>query len=405
MTFTKLEPNQINRRGFTIVELLIVIAVIGILAAITIVAYNGIQNRAKTTAAQSAVAQAGKKIAAYTVQNGDALPSTLAIAGVVDSDSTAYQYTPNTTVNPGRYCVTATTNGVSSHIASGGKPTDGPCVGHTGTSPTTPADGGSCPNYNVVVPGSSLFGTQAFCVMTFEARNSNGTAVSNTTGVPWVNITQTAAISTSAAACDGCHLITEAEWLTIAHNVLSVASNWSGGSVGSGYVHSGHNDGSPAQALNGWANSNPCYGTIIAGEGASCSSTGAQRRTLTLTNGEVIWDFAGNVQEWTSGSTVDTGTQPGLLTDANDGWKQWNNTLLLPGNFSNAFPKYGSPLASAWSSTQGIGQLLSNYNQASSRSFARGGYWSQTTLAGIFTLNMINTAANVSIDRGFRVTR
>ncbi|MDB5187107.1 MAG: fimbrial protein pilin [Candidatus Saccharibacteria bacterium] len=35
--------------GFTIVELLIVIVVIGILAAITIVAYNGVQNRAQDT--------------------------------------------------------------------------------------------------------------------------------------------------------------------------------------------------------------------------------------------------------------------------------------------------------------------------------------------------------------------
>jgi prepilin-type N-terminal cleavage/methylation domain-containing protein len=38
-----------NQQGFTIVELLIVIVVIAILAGITIVAYNGIQNKAKTS--------------------------------------------------------------------------------------------------------------------------------------------------------------------------------------------------------------------------------------------------------------------------------------------------------------------------------------------------------------------
>lgn len=48
------------RRGFTIVELLIVIVVIGILAAITIVAYNGIQVRARNSQAAS-VAQAYKR--------------------------------------------------------------------------------------------------------------------------------------------------------------------------------------------------------------------------------------------------------------------------------------------------------------------------------------------------------
>ena len=39
--------NTTPSRGFTIVELLIVIVVIGVLAAITIVAYNGVQDRAK----------------------------------------------------------------------------------------------------------------------------------------------------------------------------------------------------------------------------------------------------------------------------------------------------------------------------------------------------------------------
>ena len=44
-----------GRAGFTIVELLIVIVVIAILAAITIVSYNGIQKRAQTSAYASKV--------------------------------------------------------------------------------------------------------------------------------------------------------------------------------------------------------------------------------------------------------------------------------------------------------------------------------------------------------------
>ena len=50
-----------NKSGFTIVELLIVIVVIGILAAITIVAYNGIQERARLASAQAFASQLHKK--------------------------------------------------------------------------------------------------------------------------------------------------------------------------------------------------------------------------------------------------------------------------------------------------------------------------------------------------------
>ncbi len=55
--------------GFTIVELLIVVVVIGVLAAITIVAYNGIQERARNTAKYQAASNYEKALAVYSSEN------------------------------------------------------------------------------------------------------------------------------------------------------------------------------------------------------------------------------------------------------------------------------------------------------------------------------------------------
>jgi prepilin-type N-terminal cleavage/methylation domain-containing protein len=59
-----------NNHGFTIVELLIVIVVIGILAAITIVAYNGISVRAANTSRMAELRQWEKLLRLYYAQNG-----------------------------------------------------------------------------------------------------------------------------------------------------------------------------------------------------------------------------------------------------------------------------------------------------------------------------------------------
>jgi len=59
-----------NKYGFTIVELLIVIVVIAILAAISVVAYNGIQNRTNDSIIQQDLANFAKKIELLRVDDG-----------------------------------------------------------------------------------------------------------------------------------------------------------------------------------------------------------------------------------------------------------------------------------------------------------------------------------------------
>jgi prepilin-type N-terminal cleavage/methylation domain-containing protein len=119
---------KINRQsGFTVVELLIVIVIIGILAAITIVAYNGIQERARASSVSSALSQAVKKIAVWQVDNPSTSPSTLATAGITDSNEVSYQYTAGT---GGTYCITATTGPTSYKITESSQPSAGGCSGH-----------------------------------------------------------------------------------------------------------------------------------------------------------------------------------------------------------------------------------------------------------------------------------
>lgn len=61
---------SIKSKGFTIVELLIVIVVIGILAAIVIVAFNGIQDRARWSKAQSDLSSINKAVQIYYAEKG-----------------------------------------------------------------------------------------------------------------------------------------------------------------------------------------------------------------------------------------------------------------------------------------------------------------------------------------------
>lgn len=112
--------------------------VIGILAAITIVAYNGITQRAKDSAAASAAEQAAKKVMAYAITNTDAYPTALSDAGITDANGTSYQYRVDNSSSPATFCLTATSGNVSYWASStAATPTAGACAGHAVNGGTT----------------------------------------------------------------------------------------------------------------------------------------------------------------------------------------------------------------------------------------------------------------------------
>lgn len=135
-SFNSLSVSPLRKGGFTIVELLIVIVVIGILAAITIVAFNGVQRRAAQSVVQNDLAQAIREIENHRTLN-NTLPATAAAVdggrGLKASEGTTYEYT----LTGATFCVTATSPRAATsyyYDSSVGRTQEGACTGHIGYS-------------------------------------------------------------------------------------------------------------------------------------------------------------------------------------------------------------------------------------------------------------------------------
>lgn len=119
--------------AFTIVELLVVVVVIAILAAITTVAYNGISNQAEDAAIKTELNQFAKKVETYKINNndyptGDA-EEVLVQVGLSPSDGTTYEYSIDASGSSPVYCLSAAKNGLKYYISSTtAQPVQGECA-------------------------------------------------------------------------------------------------------------------------------------------------------------------------------------------------------------------------------------------------------------------------------------
>ena len=89
------ETSSKRDKGFTLVELLIVIVILGILATVTVFAVRGITDKGKTSACAADRKTLEVAAEAYAAQNGPYPPDMAAMVstGLLRSASTNYTYT------------------------------------------------------------------------------------------------------------------------------------------------------------------------------------------------------------------------------------------------------------------------------------------------------------------------
>ncbi len=301
----------------------------------------------------------------------------------------------------------------------------------------------SCPSGFIPVPHNTEVGTtKDFCVMKYEAKayhSVNQTIdadgcyeeacttpnwgledhipASSPTGSPWRRIDATNALaecnSLNTGGATNYDLISNPEWMTIARNAESVSSNWSTGTVGTGVMARGWAANTSALPVDPWQNTavapstdaNCLYNT---GQN-TCASSGDHlyRRTLTLSNGEVIWDLSGNVSEWvdweTGGAFTTVPQEYKAFVNADAGAvAAWREFTSLDQNINNGDvmnPLTWQSSNPALDSSHGIGQY---YAGASGGAALRGGGWFAGSRAGAFTLNLNSSTSDTNTNVGFR---
>ncbi|MFA5368404.1 MAG: glycine-rich domain-containing protein [Candidatus Paceibacterota bacterium] len=238
----------------------------------------------------------------------------------------------------------------------------------------------------IQVPASSYV-DNPFYIMQYNPKKvlqgASYIPVSTTTGTIYNNVTKQEAVN--ACQTVGGHLMTNNEWMAVARNLENVASNWTGGSVGSGAIKQGNA---------GWDSA----GTYNLGGIDSTASNSKAR--LTLSNGENIWHFSGNIEQFVD-QTISKDAVP-----LPSGGKEFQSVT----DWGSTSYSEAGPANTSFTTTQGVGNVAnlargeSPWDDPTSDTFtlARGGWWGYGPGSGIFNwwLYASGNVANSSI--GFR---
>jgi formylglycine-generating enzyme required for sulfatase activity len=190
--------------------------------------------------------------------------------------------------------------------------------------------------------------------------------------------------------------------MTAARSIEAHLLNWNSLEPGTGQINRGHTDSVPLQSLEASTNDNPCAGTQ---EESSCSTSGfSQKRTHTLGNGQVIWDFSGNVWEWVDW-TVPLADKAYYSADGDpkSGWREWSLVDTRIGASDTMNTSTWQSAIPGLDSSNAIGQYLAAPTDPGTA--IRGGFYEDTSDAGIYALSLGNPADNINAALGFRCAK
>lgn len=417
-------------KGFTLVEIMVVVAIIGILSTLIVISLDTTKMTARNTRRLADIKQLQIALKMYYADNGF-YPT--AITGGASLARNGVNYLLRVPQNPLPYNDNGCTNPDYQYkqLEGGQRYSLTFCLGDktddlSAGSKTATANGIlDCPTGYIAVPGSATFETNDFCVMKYEAKCAKVSSPDTGETSPVTALTGTYDNSVSASACSGtynpltgaytgtyvpvstmsgyaignitqataktycqnigAHLITNAEWMTIARSIEQVPSNWFSGVVGTDYISIGNYNATTAM------DGNSTYG--------SAGSTHIYKRNLTLLSGEVIKDFSGNVAEWVD-DTCTSGSGIGKYFYGGSSYYDWSDAT--PNLVADYERGASGPSNALWGISQGLG----TYKPCTTGNpFLRGGSVADGGHSGIFGLQLNNIPASSNPLWGFRCVR